>query len=980
MKKVAIIFGVILGLLVVSAWAIPTFFKDDILAAVQTKLNEQLDATVSLNPDKFSLSLFSNFPSLTIQVGDLAIVGKGDFEGDTLIAAEQLNVEANLKSVLFGDNIEVGGIKVTKPTMLVKVLPNGKANYDIYIADSTAEVSSVDTASSDFALSINHWEIEDGNIVYEDQTLPMSMKLVQLNHTGSGNISSTQYDLETKTTIEQTSVIFDNVGYLNKTNIDADLILGIDMAESKYTFKEGSVKLNDFVLKTDGFVQLFGDSLQNTRMDLTFSSEESSFKSLLSLIPAMFLKDFEELEARGELKFNGMAKGELTATQMPGFAVDMTVKDGYFKYPDLPSAVKDVQVNMSVDAKDGDMNNLAIDIPNFSLNLGNNPISGKVSLKGLEEMMVNADVKGKVNLAEMLEVFPVDSLEMKGVFSLDLKANGLYSEAKNSIPKIDANMKLEEGYVKSLSYPYPVENLHVVANAKNETGNMSDFKFTISDASLLMHNEPLSAKGTLYDLDNPTYDFNMKGKFDLAAVSKIVDLGDMSLVGKIDAEIHTKGDMKAIEAEQYDKLPTSGSISVSNIAYKSTDLPQGLTIKNARMTFTPQEIKIQNYVGTVGTSDVEVKGSLTNYLAYIMKASEPLRGTMTVNSQKFNVNEWMVDESGNPTADAPSTTGEDTEEYGVIAVPKDIDFNMNANATTVVYENFTLKNLKGNVRIKDGIVDLTSVNFGMLGGNITANGSYDPTDLQKPKFDMGLDIQSMKIQEAYKNIVSIKALAPIAKNLEGIFGTKMRLSGVLGQDFMPILSTLSGGGDVSVQDATMNGVPLFSKIAQFTGVSNLGESKQLKDIIINTTIKDGKINIKPFDLKISDYQATVGGDAGLDGSMDYVMKIDLPLNKLNMSWAKQYQALTGEQTIPLNLNIGGLYNSPSVGLDKSQGEEVKTVIATKLKEKGKDALKDKLGGLLNRGTSDSTKTKSDSTKTVNPLDKLKDKFPFKKKN
>ncbi|MFT5918189.1 MAG: hypothetical protein ACI81T_004706, partial [Bacteroidia bacterium] len=317
MKKVAIIFGVILGLLVVSAWAIPTFFKDDILAAVQTKLNEQLDATVSLNPDKFSLSLFSNFPSLTIQVGDLAIVGKGDFEGDTLIAAEQLNVEANLKSVLFGDNIEVGGIKVTKPTMLVKVLPNGKANYDIYIADSTAEVSSVDTASSDFALSINHWEIEDGNIVYEDQTLPMSMKLVQLNHTGSGNISSTQYDLETKTTIEQTSVIFDNVGYLNKTKIDADLILGIDMAESKYTFKEGSVKLNDFVLKTDGFVQLFGDSLQNTRMDLTFSSEESSFKSLLSLIPAMFLKDFEELEARGELKFNGMAKGELTATQMP---------------------------------------------------------------------------------------------------------------------------------------------------------------------------------------------------------------------------------------------------------------------------------------------------------------------------------------------------------------------------------------------------------------------------------------------------------------------------------------------------------------------------------------------------------------------------------------------------------------------------------------------------------------------------------------
>ncbi len=977
MKKVAIIFGVILALLVVSAWAIPTFFKDDILAAVQKQLNKQLDATVSLNPDKFSLSLFSNFPSLTIQVGDLKIIGKGDFEGDTLVAAEQVNVEANLKSVLFGDNIEVAGIKVKKPNVFVKILENGKANFDIYLVDSTATVAA-DTATTDFALSIDNWEIEDGNLIYEDQTLPMTMTLVQMNHTGSGDITATQFDLETKTQVEQTSVIFAGVGYLNKTKVDADVLLGIDMTENKYTFKEGKVKLNDFLLKTDGFVQLFGDSLQNTRMDLTFASEESSFKSLLSLIPAMFLQDFEQLEAKGELKFNGMAKGELTATQIPGFAVDLTVKDGYFKYPDLPSAVKDVQINMSIDGKDGDMNNLAVDIPQFSLNLGNNPISGKVKIKGLEEMMVNADVKGKVNLAEMMQVFPVDSLEMKGLFSLDLKANGLYSEAKNSIPKIDANMKLENGYIKSLAYPYPVENLQVIANAKNETGKMADFRMTISDASLMMNNEPLSAKGTLYNLDNPTYDFDMKGKFDLAAVEKIVDLEGMSLAGKIDAEIQTKGNMKAIEAEQYDQLPTSGSVSVSNIMYKSTDLPQGITIKNARMTFTPQEIKIQDYVGTVGTSDVKVQGSLSNYLAYMMKASEPLRGTMTVNSQKFNVNEWMVDESGNPTADAPGSTGGNTEEYGAISVPKDIDFNMNANASTVVYENFTLSNLKGNVRIKNGIVDLTGVNFGMLGGNITANGSYDPTDLQKPKFDMGLNIQSMKIQEAYKNIVSMKALAPIAQNLDGVFGTDFKISGVLGQDFMPILSTLSGGGDVKVMDATMNGVPLFSKIAQFTGVNKLNESKQLKDIVLNTTIKDGKVNIKPFDFSVSDYKATVGGAAGLDGSMDYTMKIDLPLDKLSMSWAQQYQQLTGEQTIPLNLNIGGSYNSPSVGLDKSQGEEVKTVIATKLKEKGKDALKDKLGGLLTGG--DSTKVKTDSTKTVNPIDKLKDKFPFKKKD
>ena len=56
MKKVAIIFGVIIGILLVAALAIPTIFKDDILALVDKQLNSQLNAKTSFNKDEFSLS------------------------------------------------------------------------------------------------------------------------------------------------------------------------------------------------------------------------------------------------------------------------------------------------------------------------------------------------------------------------------------------------------------------------------------------------------------------------------------------------------------------------------------------------------------------------------------------------------------------------------------------------------------------------------------------------------------------------------------------------------------------------------------------------------------------------------------------------------------------------------------------------------------------------------------------------------------
>ena len=54
-------------------------------------------------------------------------------------------------------------------------------------------------------------------------------------------------------------------------------------------------------------------------MDITFKSPENTFKSLLSLAPGIYTKDFGKIETKGDLSFAGLVKGTYSGRQMPAF-------------------------------------------------------------------------------------------------------------------------------------------------------------------------------------------------------------------------------------------------------------------------------------------------------------------------------------------------------------------------------------------------------------------------------------------------------------------------------------------------------------------------------------------------------------------------------------------------------------------------------------------------------------------------------------
>ncbi len=110
LKWTLIILGGLIVLIIAAAALVPVIFKDDIKAAINEQIAKSVNADVVF--EDFDLSLFRNFPSVTVEVTKMGVVNREPFAGQALFAANEFHVEVNLADILFGDQMRVKGISL----------------------------------------------------------------------------------------------------------------------------------------------------------------------------------------------------------------------------------------------------------------------------------------------------------------------------------------------------------------------------------------------------------------------------------------------------------------------------------------------------------------------------------------------------------------------------------------------------------------------------------------------------------------------------------------------------------------------------------------------------------------------------------------------------------------------------------------------------------------------------------------------------
>lgn len=486
MKKVLIGFSVFIVLLFAFVLAAPFLFKDKINAAVKEEINKQLNAKVDYGD--FSLSLIRSFPNFSFSLNDLSVVGIDSFKGDTLLYTENFGFTLDIMTVIKGEKYKLLALNLTNPAINAIVNYSGKANWDIVKETKPAAASQ----SSNFALEIKKYKIENAEITYTDKPGNSSAQIHDLDFEGSGDITQDVYDLITKTSIAELTYQTGAVAYLSKAKLNADMNLSIDNANSKYTFKENTISLNDLSLQFDGFVQSKKDV---TALDVKFKSTQTAFKSILSLIPAVYKKDFDKIKTSGTLALDGNVKGEMKDKNYPAFNLNLKVNNGMFQYPGLPVAVKNIALVSTVTKPQGDLDFTVVDISKLHLDAGTDPVDAKINVRTpVSNPNVTANIKGQLNLANVPKFYPIEGLKtLTGLLAMDLDFKGKKSDIDSK--KYEAihaagNAKITNLVYESKETPMPVKVMSMLMTFNPQNVKLNTFSAVIGKSDF-------NATGTL---------------------------------------------------------------------------------------------------------------------------------------------------------------------------------------------------------------------------------------------------------------------------------------------------------------------------------------------------------------------------------------------------------------------------------------------------------------------------------------------------
>lgn len=811
MKKTLKIAGIVIGAFLLLLIVLPFAFRGKVETLIKQEGNKMLNAQFDFSA--LDISLISNFPKASLTLEDFWLKGVGEFENDTLVKAKELTATVDVLSLFGDEGFDISTILVDRTSIRAIVFEDGRPNWDVMKPSDEVEETASDTTSAPFRIKLRQLEVKDMNLIYDDRQAGMYAEMKKFDATLSGDFASNESLLHLQAETPSLTYAMGGIAFLNEAAIQADMDIQADFANNRYTLNKNTLRLNAIQAGIDGWVALTPDG--NMDMDMKLNTNEVGFKEVLSLIPAIYAKDFEGLKTDGKATLNAYAQGPMVGDSiLPRFEVMLDVKDAMFRYPSLPAGVNGINISALVKNEGGSADATTILVNPFNFVMAGNPFS-------------------------------------------------------------------------------------ITAEVSNP---MTDLAFNAS----------------------------ARGKLDLGKVKDVYPLEDMTLNGLVDADMTLNGRMSYIEKEQYDKVQASGNIRLSDMKLQMKDIPD-VDIQKSTFTFNPRYLQLSETTVRLGENDLTLDSRFENYMAFALKGST-LKGTLNLQSNRLNLDDFM-------TTDTTAVATTDTTSMGIIRIPDNIDFQMQANMKEVLFDEMKFANLKGQLIVKNQQVNMKNLALNTMGGSVTVNGSYATPDKAPASLNAGFAMKDITFADAYRELDMVKQLAPIFEGLKGSFSGQMNIDTQLDEQMSPVIPTMQGNGKLSTSDLNLSGVKVIDQVADIVKKPGLKDIN-VKNLTIDFTIKDGRVNTKPFDLKLGDYAMNLSGSTGLDQTIDYVGKITIPQSVGKLS-----------KLGTVDMTIGGSFTSPKVGID----------MEGLAKQAAKQAVED-LGSKLLGIQKDTTATDSAKTK------------------
>ncbi len=664
--------------------------------------------------------------------------------------------------------------------------------------------------------------------------------------------------------------------------------------------------------------------------------------------------ELDGLNHKGSASVNGTTYAVETLSDIGG------VTFGYDNINYLSQTVTDIKCNMEIDMPENEMkftfkeneavlNELGLsfngwflmtdDIMDMDITFG----ATKQSFSSLLSMVPGVyspdfrDLKTDGNLVFEGKVFGEFSKESMPGFNLDLSVSNAwfqYPDMPEKVDKIGIDVKVNrEADIDLNNTEVDINKFHI------------EFVGNEVDASLRLRNM----------MTDPNIESKVNTFLDLSKLAEIIPMEEgESYSGIITSNIAVKGNVSALEKEDYENFQATGVLKIAQMNYQTSAYNYVTTIDSMLFQFTPQYLDLTYFEAKIGESDLHADGNIDNYMEYFLK-DEVLAGSFNIASNYFNVDELMYADPNAPVSEESaseeptSATSSDSLVAETIDIPDNINFNLTTKIEKMLYDSLEISNFTGGIVVNEGLATLKEMNMTVFDGGIGLDGSYRSISKERAHVDMKMNIKNLDIPKAALYFNTMEKMVPIAKYCEGNFSTSLSIKTDIDAEMEPIYESLTGNGKVKTNKVVVRGLPVLEKISEALKMDKL-KTQTLENVNITYAFREGKIWIEPFEVKMGRINTTVEGTTSFLQELDYKMEMEIPQNMFGGEAAGLLSALNDVgmdlgDNIPIKIGIGGTAINPIIKTDlKGKGqnavEEVIEDVKDKVYEEVKKLLED----------------------------------------
>ncbi len=364
---------------------------------------------------------------------------------------------------------------------------------------------------------------------------------------------------------------------------------------------------------------------------------------------------------------------------------------------------------------------------------------------------------------------------------LFLKEKFLESLVKESMPGFNLDLSVSNAWFQYPDLPGKVDKIGIDVKVNREAGiDLNNTKVDINKFHLEFVGNEVDASLRLRNMmTDPNIESKVNTFLDLSKLAEIIPMEEgESYSGIITSNIALKGNVSALEKEDYENFQATGVLKIAQMNYQTSASNYVTAIDSMLFQFAPQYLDLTYFEAKIGESDLHAEGSIDNYMEYFLK-DEVLAGSFNIASNYFNVDELMYADPNAPVSEESaseeptSATSSDSLVAETIDIPDNINFNLTTKIEKMLYDSLEVSNFTGGIVVNEGLATLKEMNMTVFDGSIGLDGSYRSISKERAHVDMKMNIKNLDIPKAALYFNTMEKMAPIAKYCEGNFSTSL---------------------------------------------------------------------------------------------------------------------------------------------------------------------------------------------------------------